>query len=78
MVIEELKDFWLLNYSIIKPKKNCYFYINIAKLTDPKKGKKYIIFNTIIASALKDSGLLFIKRIKPILNIKKIIKIIKN
>ena len=45
---------------------------------DPEKNKKYIIFNAIIISILKDNGLLFIKRIKPVPNIERIIKAIKN
>ena len=45
---------------------------------DLEKGKKYIIFNIIIASIFKNSGLLFINKIKLILSAKKIIKIVKN
>ena len=36
------------------------------------------MFNTIIISALRDNSSLFIKRIRPVLSIKRIIKAIKD
>ena len=60
--MEKFKDLWLLNYSIIRPEKHCYFCANMAKLVN--KNRKYIIFNTIITSVFRDGGLLFIKKNK--------------